>query len=185
MDICKALWKKRKMKIKGLVDECFGDYKMPAMYIAFPYCSFKCDLEIHKNYCQNSHLANSPSIEISKEEILHRYLSNDITEAIVLGGLEPFDSELELLAFIDCARRQFNIKDPIIIYTGYTEAELEDGNYGRGGNFKIQQEYWESIKNSGNIIVKFGRFRPNEQPHFDEVLGVYLANKEQYAKEYV
>ena len=33
-----------------------------------------------------------------------------------------------------------------------------------------------------NIIIKFGRFIPNREPHFDEVLGVNLASNNQYAK---
>ena len=172
------------MKIKGITDECFTDYKEPCMYIAFPNCSFKCDKENGNQYCQNSSLVNEPTIEVEKEDLLRRYIDNPITKAIVLGGLEPFDSELDLLAFIDCARRQFRIKDPIVIYTGYTENEIESGNFGKA-NREVQLSIWETIKNSGNIIVKFGRYRPNQEKHFDDVLGVYLASDNQYAKEYV
>ena len=172
------------MKIKGITDECFTDYDYPALYIAFPHCSFKCDIENGAPYCQNSQLASEPDIEISKEELIKRYLDNPITKSIVIGGLEPFDDVVDLLAFIDCARRQFEIKDPIVIYTGYDEKELEEGNFGRIHNFTIQKSYWENIKNSGNIIVKFGRFRPNQEKHFDKILGVWLASDNQYAKEY-
>ena len=42
---------------------------------------------------------------------------------------------------------------------------------------------WETIKDYG-VIVKFGRFRPNQEKHYDEVLGVYLISDNQYAKEY-
>ena len=34
-----------------------------------------------------------------------------------------------------------------------------------------------------NVIIKFGRFIPNQKPHFDEVLGVELASPNQYAVE--
>lgn len=173
------------MKVKGITDECFTDYKLPSMYIAFPHCNFKCDFENKGNYCQNSQLAKEPDIEISKEEILRRYIDNPITKAIVLGGLEPFDSEFDLLPFIDCARRQFKIKDPIVIYTGYTEDELDTGNFGKVKDTDLQRSYWNNIKNSGNIIVKFGRYRPNHNKHFDEILGVYLASNNQYAKEFL
>lgn len=172
------------MQIKGITDECFTDYKVPALYIAFPHCNFKCDIENGARYCQNSQLAREPDIDISKEELIKRYINNPITKAIVIGGLEPFDDAMELLAFIDCARRQFEIDDPIVIYTGYTEEELEKGRYGNVHNLQIQASYWENIKNSGNIIVKFGRFRPNQEKHFDEVLGVWLASDNQYAKEF-
>lgn len=173
------------MKIKGIIDECFGDYKLPAMYIAFPYCSFKCDKENKGKYCQNSSLAQEPDIEIEKEELLKRYVNNNITKAIVLGGLEPFDSEFDLLPFIDCARRQFKIKDPIIIYTGYTENEIENGHFGKVRDASIQRSYWNNIKSLGNIIVKFGRYHPNQTPHYDSILGVNLASDNQYAKEYI
>lgn len=171
------------MKIKGITDECFSDYKAPAMYIAFPKCSFKCDKELGANYCQNSQLAKEPTIEIEKENLIERYLKNPITEAIVFGGLEPFDSELDLLPFVDCLRRQYKCNDKIIIYTGYTEGELQRGEWGNGTQEK-QKQYWSSLISYGNIIIKFGRFRPNEEPHFDDILGVNLASKNQYAKEY-
>jgi hypothetical protein len=48
----------------------------------------------------------------------------------------------------------------------------------------VQKSYWKNIKNCGNIIVKFGRYRPNQEPHFDKVLGVELASDNQYAKEF-
>ena len=33
-----------------------------------------------------------------------------------------------------------------------------------------------------NIIIKFGRYIPNQKPHYDEVLGVNLASDNQYAE---
>lgn len=172
------------MKIKGLVEEDFVNYKLPSMYIIFPNCSFKCDKENGNQYCQNWSLSKEPCIDIPKEEILNKYIKNPITEAIVLGGLEPFDSEYDLLPFIDCARRQFKILDPIIIYTGYTEEELTSGNFGTIQQTGIQQNYWKILLSYGNIIIKFGRFKPNQEKHYDSLLGIYLASNNQYAKEY-
>ena len=60
--------------------------------------------------------------------------------------------------------------DDIVIYTGYTEEEIKD---------KVK---WLSLYE--NIIIKFGRFVPNAEKHFDEVLGVELASPNQYAKAY-
>ena len=171
------------MKIKGITEECFSDYKAPVMYIAFPKCSFKCDKELGAHYCQNSELANEPTIEVDKVTLIERYLQNPITKAIVLGGLEPFDSELDLMPFIDCLRRQYNCSDKVIIYTGYTEEELKNGDWGNGPQ-EEQKNYWNSLISYGNIIVKFGRFRPDEEPHFDEILGIELASNNQYAKEF-
>ena len=172
------------MKIKGIIDEDFVNYKLPSMYIIFPVCDFKCDRENECQLCQNSSLIDLPDIEIDKEEIIERYLANPITKAFVLGGLEPFDSEFDLLPFIDSVRRQYKCDDPIVIYTGYTENELDSGNWGKKGAKGVQMGYWNCIKEYKNIIVKFGRYRPNQIKHFDEVLGVELASLNQYAKEY-
>jgi hypothetical protein len=41
---------------------------------------------------------------------------------------------------------------------------------------------FEQLKSFSNIIIKFGRFIPNQEPHYDEVLGVKLASDNQYAR---
>lgn len=157
------------MVIKGLVDEDFIQYKKPSMFIIFPYCDFKCDKEAGCTICQNSALANEPNINISIMELVTRYISNPITKAIVFGGLEPFDSLNDLLCLIFNLRLHTN--DDIIIYTGYTEKELE------------QKNIFNKLKDIQNIIIKFGRFIPNQEKHYDEVLGVELASPNQYAKQ--
>ena len=154
------------MLIKGLTDEDFVNYKKPSMYIAFPNCSFKCDREAGCAICQNSALANEMDIDISLIEIVSRYVKNPITKALVFGGLEPFDSMVDLFAIIIELRNYTN--DDIVIYTGYTEQEIK-----RHVN-KLQQYK--------NIIIKFGRFVPNQEKHYDEVLGVELASPNQYAR---
>ena len=58
------------MIIKGIIDECIGDYKKTSMYVAMPYCSFKCDKENGMSLCQNSNLSNEPNIEISFEDLI-------------------------------------------------------------------------------------------------------------------
>lgn len=174
------------MKIKGIIDECFTDYKEPVMYIAFSRCSFKCDIENHCRLCQNSNLAKEPDIEISKEKLIERYLNNPITSGIVLAGLEPFDTPLELEAFINSFRNKYGCNDPIIIYTGYTEEELDNGQYYTNYNKcpdAVLAEQWEYLK-TFNIIVKFGRFIPNQTKHFDNILGINLISNNQYAKEF-
>lgn len=173
------------MKVKGIIDEDFVNFFAPAMYIAFPSCTFKCDQENGQQLCHNCDLAKEPDIEIDKEEIIARYISNPITKAIVLAGLEPLDSFLDLVSFVDCFRRQYHREDPIIIYTGYTEEELMRGQFGSSNMKpnKIFAEEWKALIKYG-VIVKFGRFRPNQEPHFDEVLGVNLASDNQYAKEF-
>lgn len=160
------------MQIKGLKDEDFVNYRKPSMFIIFPFCSFKCDKENGCNLCQNSHLAQEPIIEISINNLITRYVSNPLTKGIVCGGLEPFDSANDLLDLVDTTREWYGIKDDIIIYTGYTEEELQD-------NFTFQQ-----IIKYPNIVIKFGRFRPGHNGHYDEVLGVKLSSDNQYAKRY-
>jgi organic radical activating enzyme len=153
------------MKVKGIVDEDFVNYKKPSMFIIFPYCTFKCDKEAGCQVCQNSDLANSPIIEINNDEIIKRYLDNPITEAVVIGGLEPFDTFEELYQFIKDFRRKSN--DDIIIYTGYYPEEVSE---------KIRQ-----LSLFLNIVIKFGRFIPNQKSHYDTVLGVELASDNQEA----
>jgi hypothetical protein len=140
------------------------------MFLIFPTCSFKCDRECGKPICQNSSLVQESEIEIETRELIYRYIKNSITHAVVCGGLEPMDSWDDLWSFI-CVFRGFS-KDPIIIYTGYTEEEV------------MAFPCWEDIKKYSNIIIKFGRYRPNQNPHFDEVLGVKLCSDNQYAKEF-
>jgi len=58
--------------------------------------------------------------------------------------------------------------DDIVLYTGYNEDEICD-------KIHLLSQY-------RNIIVKFGRFIPNQEKHYDEILGVELASPNQYAK---
>lgn len=155
------------MKIKTLLDEDFINYKFsPSMLIAFPNCTFKCEKDCGQKCCQNSKLAQTKNIEVGVDEIIRRYLDNKLTRAIVCGGLEPFDSWDDLFELV-LGVRNAECYDPIIIYTGYKYDEIES---------KIT-----ILKAFRNIIVKFGRFIPNEQKHLDPVLGVELASQNQYA----
>lgn len=154
------------MKLKGLNDYDICNYKEPSMFLIFPNCTFKCDKECGRSICQNSALAYEPEIEIKAVDVVQRYINNSLTHAVVCGGLEPFDSWDDLWSFI-CVFRGFS-KDPIIIYTGYKEEEV--------------QEKVKLLSKLDNIIVKFGRFIPDSPHIFDTVLGVELASNNQYAK---
>ena len=155
------------MKIKGLLDEDFVNYKKASMFIIFPYCSCKCEKESGVHCCQNSDLANAQIMDIDVDEIIQRYISNPITQAIVCGGLEPMGSFEDVVTLIS-RLRHIDIKDEVILYTGYEKSEIAD---------KIQ-----ILSTFGNIIVKFGRFIPNDTERFDEVLGVKLQSSNQYAE---
>ena len=151
------------MKIKGLISEDLVNYKKPSMTIIFPYCTFKCG----EGYCQNSELAKAPIIEMNVNNLVDRYINNPITEAVVMQGLEPFDSWNDLKSFIHELREYCN--DDIVIYTGYDKNEIIE---------KINE-----LSKYTNIIVKFGRYIPNQEKHFDDLLEVYLASNNQYAEK--
>ena len=150
------------MLIKGLISEDFVNYKKPAMTIMFPYCTFKCGTE----YCQNSPLSKAEDIEIDISNIVIRYLNNPITESVVMQGLEPFDSWDDLIGFVKQLRESCD--DDIVIYTGYYKEEIAD-------KVALLSKY-------KNIIIKYGRYIPNQEKHYDEVLGVSLASENQYAE---
>lgn len=165
------------MLIKGITDEDFINYKVPSMYIATATCSFKCDKEYGQPICQNSALARQPSIEIDDEKIVERYIKNPITKAIVFGGLEPIDSCIDLFWLINIFRLE--TKDDIVIYTGYTKEELQEMTIPYPGK---SMDVLSGLHFFKNIIIKFGRYIPGQQPHFDPVLGVNLASDNQYAE---
>ena len=84
-----------------------------------------------------------------------------------MQGLEPFDSWNDLKSFIHELREYCN--DDIVIYTGYDKNEVIE---------KINE-----LSKYTNIIVKFGRYVPNQKKHFDDLLGLYLASNNQYAEK--
>lgn len=150
------------MILKTFQDEDFNNYRLPSMILGFPHCTFKCG-ECH---CQNSILAKSPDKVFSTDYLIQRYLDNNITQAIVFGGLEPLDSFDDVLHFIRRLRLKYRNNDPVIIYTGYDREEVED---------KVRLLSYYS-----RVIMKFGRFIPNQKEHYDPVLGVMLASDNQY-----
>ena len=154
--------------IKELRDEDFTSYKKPSMVIGFPRCSWKCEKMCGMRVCQNGALAQAPDRIIGVKTIVNRYINNPITSAIIMAGLEPFDSKDDLMCVISYLR--VATQDDIVIYTGYTKEEIHN------------REIYQYLLNAKNIIVKFGRFIPNHQPHYDEVLGVKLASDNQYAE---
>lgn len=137
------------------------------MFLTTCFCNWKCCTEIGADICmcQNSPAYDSPIVNKRNEALVKKYLKNDITKSIVFGGFEPMLQFDEMLELVKCFRSKTD--DIIVIFTGFRENEIAD---------KIEQ-----LKQFKNIIVKFGRYRPGEKPHRDEVLGVDLANDEQHA----
>ena len=151
------------MKIKGLIDEDIVNYKKTSMFISTYTCSFKCDKECGQAVCQNLPLVSQPTLEVDNKILIDRYMNNPISKAVVIGGLEPFDDTLDLINFIFDFRSCCN--DDIVIYTGYNQDEII--------------RYIDRIYYVKNIIIKFGRYIPNQKPHYDEVLGIMLASDNQ------
>ena len=153
--------------VSNIVDEDITNYKKCAMFIGTVKCSFKCctELGLPISTCQNNKLISCHH-DIKIEKIVDRYIANNLTEAIVIAGMEPLDQFDEVLSLIEAFR--FKTEDDIIIYTGYNENEIKD---------KI-----DIISQFKNIIVKFGRFIPNQKSRYDDVLGVSLISDNQYAK---
>jgi hypothetical protein len=137
------------------------------MLVGFPSCNWKCEKECgKKGLCQNAALATSPSIETSAEKIVDLYMSNSLSHALVCGGLEPFDSWTDLYELVEKFRSKTD--DPVIIFTGYNKSEVSS--------------FISDLKQFSNIIIKFGRFVPDQENHYDEILGISLASPNQYAE---
>lgn len=154
------------MTVKAIIDEDFSNYRLPCLIVGTAKCDWKCCVEQHlpNRICQNNPIAKLPNRNISNAEILQNFLSNPITQAVVVAGLEPVLQKDEVLDLIQYFRQQGEMCD-FVIYTGYYEYEIED--------------FIEQLKPLKNIILKTGRFIPNQSPHYDEILGVDLASDNQ------
>ena len=75
-----------------------------------------------------------------------------VTFAICFAGLEPFEQFSEMFDLIFALRNNYHCNDTVVIYTGYNKDE-------------ITQEV-ETLKRFPNIIIKFGRFVPNQSKHY-------------------
>lgn len=157
------------IKLKGLVAEDFINYKKPSMFLITSKCDWKCCKEcgIPVSTCQNEGIAKNPTNTYTFKSIYDFYKRNDITQSVVIGGLEPFLQFEEIKGLISFFRNN-NCQDDIVIYTGYYKDEI--------------QEEIDQLKEYKNIIIKFGRFIPNRQSRYDDILGITLVSNNQYAE---
>ena len=154
------------MLVKNIVEEDFVNYKLPSMFIATCFCDWKCCREqnLDISVCQNSDISKQANCNIPNKDIFNRYISNPITKAVVIGGLEPMMQFEEIYDLIKCFRDN-NCKDTFVIYTGYNENEI------------LNQI--DRLKKFENIILKIGRYRPNNKSHYDDILGINLVSDNQ------
>lgn len=157
------------MHVLKLVDERLSDYRLPMLMLVATTCDWKCAREagFPVSLCQNHAWKGVPPFVISPEEIYQAYVKNPITQGLLFGGLEPLRQFPEIVEVIRYFR-EYERSAPVVIYTGYTEKEIAD---------EI-----ECLSQWPNIIVKFGRYVPDQAPHYDLILGVKLASDNQYAK---
>ena len=156
------------MRLVTISQEDFNHYKEPSMVLGTISCGGKCckEANIDLSVCQNNELRGSENYDISDATLVRKYVNNSITNAIVFAGLEPFEQYEEMVKLISEFRKVTD--DVIVIYTGYKEDELT--------------EQVEELSKFKNILIKFGRYLPNEKSHIDKNLGVPLASRNQYSK---
>ena len=75
-----------------------------------------------------------------------------------------------LLSIVDFISNTSEDTD-IVIYTGYDKEEIQ-----------AQLKEIKGYARNNKLIVKFGRFIPNANYKYDEILGVTLASDNQYAE---
>lgn len=157
------------MLIKNIVDEDFVNYKKPSMFIGSCFCDWKCCLDgnFPITVCQNNGISKQKNIDFSNDKIYKRYIENKITKSVVIGGLEPIKQANEIIELIYLFRKN-NCFDDFVIYTGYNKYEIE--------------LFLNEIKKFKNIVFKFGRYVPNQEKHYDSILGVYLASDNQFGE---
>lgn len=164
------------MLVKNVIDEDFVNYKYPAMFIGCHSCTFKCDQLAGQPVCQNGALAAAADIEVNPFALAKRFCANPLTCAVVFGGLEPLDDADTVEIFMIYLRTLEQLRHlptaDVVIYTGYTEEEA----------WKQNHDFMNYLCRDPASIVKFGRYLPGQQPHFDEVLGINLSSDNQYAK---
>ena len=94
------------MLVKDIITTDLVNYKEASMLIAMPKCTFKCDRLNGCKVCQNAELAKAPDIEVDIDKVIQKYLSNNLTHAVVFGGLESFDTFDDMYQFIKKLRKE-------------------------------------------------------------------------------
>lgn len=149
------------------ITEVFQDYKKAALFLGVCFCDWKCCKEsgLPLSTCQNYSWSNNEIVEVSFNSIVNRIKGNLLTDAVIIGGLEPLIQINEVVQLISYIRQQ-GLKNDIVIYTGYYDYEIED-------NTLLELKKY-------NVLMKCGRYKPNKIPFFSTLLGITLASDNQY-----
>lgn len=147
------------LKLLTMPRTTLNNYKKISLYVPLGIsCTFKC------KDCCNIHYKNNKTYKtLTIEKLIKIYQENKLVEALVLSGLEPFDS-FEQLMYLIIYFRKYSL-DNIIIYSGYEHNEIS--------------KKLEKLRGY-NIIIKLGRFIPNKEKIFNKDLGIHLASNNQY-----
>ena len=82
------------MKLKGIIDCDFTNYKEPVLTLEFPTCDFKCDKLNKCKVCQNSELVYEPDIEMLEIDEHVKYL------VVASDGVWEFLSNKDVMKII-------------------------------------------------------------------------------------
>lgn len=158
-----------KIHLKDVVMEDFVNYAKPSLFLITSKCDWKCCFEanIPITVCQNEPIAKLPTKEFSIASIYSAYINNGITKAVVIGGLEPMLQFKEIFSLLKYFRNN-GCMDDFVVYTGYYKDELA--------------KEIECLKKYPNVVLKFGRYKPNSKARFDNTLQLTLASDNQYAE---
>lgn len=160
------------MILLDIIEYDIVNYKDPAMFLIFSTCNgFKCEKENNED-CPNRSLSNMDKVLVSAESVFRRYSSQELTRAIVCGGLEPFDTPEDLIELITTLQNN-NFSDTLVIYTGYNKDETEVDS--------ILLTLYKQ-KPCFDFVIKYGRYlkKQNRSTYSDE-LGINLASSNQFA----
>jgi len=154
------------MRILQIEDEVFSDYSKISMLVVVPFCTTCCwkELGLDSSICQNDNPRGLPILDYSNRKIIERYVNNPLTNAIVFGGMDAWDSINEIIELIKLFRETSD--DDVVLYTGRKYSEIASKMY--------------DLERFKNVYVKVGRYIPNQKPVIDKITGVKLANRGQY-----
>ena len=93
--------------------------------------------------------------------------SNWLAKTKTTKKLCSYKLYIHLFEFIKYFRQYCD--DEIVIFTGFYKDEIIN-------EIRLLKQY-------KNIIIKYGRYIPNHEKHYDDVLGVYLISDNQYAEK--